>query len=115
MSRRFTFVTLALTAVVAFLALNWFFTEPTGSLKIRRGDDVVGLVVFAVSAVIVGLIVERLETLRRAALRREQEARIRLDLTNRFLSGAEPDDALRAAADALRELFGFGWCELRVA
>ena len=100
-------------AVVAFLALNWFFTEPTGSLKIRRGDDVVGLVVFAVSAVIVGLIVERLETLRRAALRREQEARIRLDLTNRFLSGAEPDDALRAAADALRELFGFGWCELR--
>ncbi len=100
-------------AVVAFLALNWFFTEPTGSLKIQRGDDVVALIVFAVSAVIVGLIVERLEALRHAALRREQEARIRLDLTNRFLAGTDPDDALRAAADALRELFGFEWCALR--
>src|SRR5262249_40592955 len=37
-------------ATVGFLALNWLFTEPTGSLEIERSDDVVALIVFAGSA-----------------------------------------------------------------
>jgi two-component system sensor histidine kinase KdpD len=99
-------------AAVGFLALNWLFTEPTGSLKIERSDDVVALIVFAASAALIGLTVQRLSTLRRGALRREDEARIRLDLTNRLLAGADVDDALRRAADALAELFGFDACAL---
>jgi two-component system sensor histidine kinase KdpD len=100
---------------VGFLALNWLFTEPTGSLKIERSDDVVALIVFAASAALIGLTVQRLSTLRRSALRREDEARIRLDLTNRLLAGADVDDALRRAADALAELFGFDACALTTA
>jgi two-component system sensor histidine kinase KdpD len=99
-------------ATVAFLALNWLFTEPTGSLAIDRSDDVVALIVFAASAVLIGFTVQRLATLRRAAQRREDEAKIRLDLTNRLLAGADVDDALRGAADALAELFGFDACAL---
>ncbi len=99
-------------AVVGFLSLNWFFTEPTGSFKIHRTDDVVALVVFAASAALVGWTVQRLSTLRRTALQREAEAKVRLDLTNRLLSGADVDDALHSAADALAELFAFEACSL---
>jgi len=101
-------------AIVGFLALNWLFTEPTGSFKIHRTDDVVALVVFALSAALVGWTVQRLSTLRRTALQREAEAKVRLDLTNRLLSGADVDDALHSAAGALAELFGFEACTLTV-
>jgi len=99
-------------AVVGFLSLNWFFTEPTGSFKIHRTDDIVALAVFAASAALVGWTVERLSSLRRTALQREAEAKVRLDLTNRLLTGADVDDALHGAADALAELFGFQACTL---
>jgi two-component system sensor histidine kinase KdpD len=99
-------------AVVGFLSLNWFFTEPTGSFKIRRTDDVVALAVFAASAALVGWTVQRLSSLRRTALQREAEAKVRLDLTNRLLTGADVDDALHGAADALAELFAFQACTL---
>jgi two-component system sensor histidine kinase KdpD len=99
-------------AVVGFLTLNFLFTEPTGSFKIHRTDDVVALAVFAASAALVGFIVQRLATLRATALRREAEAKVRLDLTNRLLTGADVDEALRNAADALAELFAFETCTL---
>jgi two-component system sensor histidine kinase KdpD len=99
-------------ALVGFLALNWFFTEPTGSFKIHRTDDVVALAVFAASAALVGWTVQRLSTLRRTALQREAEAKVRLDLTNRLLTGADVDDALHNAAGALAELFSFEACIL---
>src|SRR5262249_43942627 len=63
-----------LTAAAAgFLALNWFFTEPTGSLKIEHGDDVVALIVFLASAALVGWIVQRLAHLGDLAQQREAE------------------------------------------
>ncbi|MDQ1478874.1 MAG: two-component system, OmpR family, sensor histidine kinase KdpD [Actinomycetota bacterium] len=99
-------------AFVGFLALNWFFTDPTGSFKIHRTDDVVALGVFAASAALVGWIVQRLSTLRATAIQREAEAKVRLDLTNRLLGGADVDDALHSAAGALAELFGFDACTL---
>jgi two-component system sensor histidine kinase KdpD len=99
-------------AAVGFLALNWLFTEPTGSFKIHRTDDVVALAVFAASAALVGWIVQRLSTLRATALQREAEAKVRLDLTNRLLTGTDVDDALQNAAGALAELFDFETCRL---
>src|ERR1700692_3791530 len=101
-----------LAVVVGFLSWNLFFTEPTGSFKIHRTDDVVALAVFAASAALVGWTVQRLSTLRRAALRREAEAKVRLDLTNRLLTGTDVDDALHRAADALAALFAFEACTL---
>jgi len=99
-------------AFVAFLVLNYLFTEPTGSFKIHRTDDLVALIVFAVSAALVGWIVQRLSHLSQVARQREKEARLRLDLTQRLLGGTDVDDALHGAADALRELFGFTSCRL---
>src|SRR5665213_3298871 len=99
-------------ALVGFLALNFLFTEPTGSFKIHRTDDVVALAVFAASAALVGFIVQRLSSLSATALQREAEAKVRLDLTNRLLEGADVDDALHSAAAALADLFAFEACTL---
>ena len=99
-------------AFVAFLLLTYLFTEPTGSFKIHRTDDVVALIVFAVAAALVGWIVQRLSHLSRVAQRRENEARLRLDLTNRLIAGADVDEALDGAAAAFGELFGFATCTL---
>jgi two-component system sensor histidine kinase KdpD len=99
-------------AVSGFFALNYFFTDPTGSLKIRRTDDVVALIVFTLSAVLVSWTVQRLATLRRAALDREHDARVQLDLSNRLLSSHDVAEALPAAAHAILEIFEFTSCDL---
>ena len=101
------------SAIVAFLALNWFFTEPTGSFKIHRTDDVVALVVFALAATLIDWTLQRLSTLRSIALGREREAVVQLELTNRLLAGHDVDDALPDAANTFRDLFDLDGCELR--
>jgi two-component system sensor histidine kinase KdpD len=100
-------------AIAGFFALNYFFTEPTGSLKIHRTDDIVALVVFTLSAVLVSWTVQRLATLHRVALDREHDARVQLDLTNELLSSNDVEEALPAAARAIREIFGLDNCDLR--
>ncbi len=100
-------------ALTGFLALNLLFTDPTGSLKIQRADDVVALLVFAAAAVLVGWTVQRLTTLGRIALGREREARAQLELTRRLLSGNDLAEALPAAAEGLADLFAFDACTLR--
>jgi two-component system sensor histidine kinase KdpD len=100
-------------AIAAFLLLNWFFTQPTGSLKIQRTDDLVALIVFGVCAVLVGAAVQRLSSLTRNAQRREAETLVRLDLTNRLLDGEDVDQVLSTAAHALCDVFGFRGCRLR--
>jgi two-component system sensor histidine kinase KdpD len=100
-------------AISGFLVLNIVFTQPTGSLAIDRSDDVVALVVFAVSAAIAGFGAQRLSMLRQLAQRREQEARLQLDLANVLASSDDIDEALPAAASTLRDLFELERCELR--
>jgi two-component system sensor histidine kinase KdpD len=104
----------AAAAIVAFFSLNWFFTPPTGSLAIERSDDVVALVVFAATAVLLGVTVQRLGVLATTARRGEREARLRLDITNRLLEGESSADALAATVSTLREVFGFDACSLRM-
>jgi two-component system sensor histidine kinase KdpD len=99
-------------ACLGFLALNWFFTPPTGSLRIAHVDDVVALAVFVLAAAVVGFLVHRLDALHRSARRRELEARLRLDLAGRVTSG-DLDTVLVQAAEALAELFALGGCRIR--
>jgi two-component system sensor histidine kinase KdpD len=103
------------TGIAAFLAQNWFFTEPTGSFAIKNRDDVVALTVFAVAAAVVGWIVRRLDLLRRAAQHSEQAAELRLQLASRVGRGVALDDALETGAAALAELFAFERCSLQLA
>src|SRR3974377_1638491 len=86
-------------ALAGFLALYWYFTEPPPSFTIQRARDVVKLALFLLSASFVGWRVRRLQVLREDAQRREQETRVRLELTNRLLAGANADDAVQRPGD----------------
>jgi two-component system sensor histidine kinase KdpD len=99
--------------VAAFLALNYFFTPPTGSLDVQQEDDLAALVVFAAASAVLGWTVWRLDEARRAAERRERETHIRLDLTSRLLAGEDPADVVAGAADALVALFRLVRCTVR--
>jgi two-component system sensor histidine kinase KdpD len=101
-------------AAAAFLSLNILFTPPTGSLAIHRSDDVLALVVFSVTAVLLGWSVQRLNALAIGARRAERETRLRLRLTNSLLEGASLDEALPSTLDALREVFNFEGCTLQL-
>ncbi len=104
----------AAAAIAGFFALNWFFTPPTGSLAIERSDDIVALVVFAATAILLGVTVQRLGVLATTARRGEREAQLRLDLTNRLLEGDSIADALASTVSTLRDVFGFEACSLRM-
>jgi two-component system, OmpR family, sensor histidine kinase KdpD len=99
--------------VAAFLALNYYFTEPTGSLDVQKQDDIVALVVFAAASAVLGWTVWRLDEARRTAEQRERETHIRLDLTARLMAGEDPAAVVAGAADALVALFRLTRCTVR--
>jgi two-component system, OmpR family, sensor histidine kinase KdpD len=99
--------------VLAFLALNYFFTAPRGSFDVQKGDDLVALGAFAVASGVLSWTVSRLDGLRRTAEQRERETQIRLDLTTRLMAGEDPDAVVARAAQALVALFGLTACTLR--
>jgi two-component system sensor histidine kinase KdpD len=101
--------------VAAFLALNYWFTAPTGSLDVQKEDDLAALVVFVAASAVLGWTVWRLDEARRAAERRERETQIRLDLTTRLLAGEDPAAVVAGAADALVALFRLARCTVRAA
>jgi two-component system sensor histidine kinase KdpD len=99
--------------VAAFLALNYFFTSPTGSFDVQKQDDLAALVVFAAASAVLGWTVWRLDEARRTAERRERETHIRLDLTTRLMAGEDPGAVVAGAADALVALFRLVECTVR--
>ena len=96
-----------------FLALNYSFTAPRGSLDVQKGDDLVALVAFVAASGVLSWTVTRLNRLRRTAEQRERETHIRLDLTTRLMAGEDPDTVVAGAAEALVTLFGLTSCTLR--
>ena len=53
------FVPAVVTAIVAFLIVNWFFIPPFHTLTIDDENNVVALVIFVVVGAVVGLLVSR--------------------------------------------------------
>jgi two-component system sensor histidine kinase KdpD len=99
--------------VAAFLALNYYFTAPTGSFDVQKEDDLAALVVFVAASAVLGWTVWRLDEARRTAEQRERETHIRLDLTTRLMAGEAPAAVIAGAADALVALFGLVECTVR--
>jgi two-component system sensor histidine kinase KdpD len=99
--------------VGAFLALNYYFTDPRGSFDVQKQDDLVALVVFAAASAVLGWTVWRLDEARRKAEQREHETHIRLDLTTRLMAGEDPETVVAGAAEALVALFDLVQCTIR--
>lgn len=104
-----------LAAVLAALSLNLFFIPPTQEFTLGTRDDIVGLVVFTIVAVTVATLVTRERASRRAALLGEQEARLRVEVTDQLLGGRPTEQVVAGAAEAIVDMFGLASCRLHVA
>lgn len=96
----------ALAAVVATLGFNFFFIPPVHTFSVEDPRNVVALVVFLLSALLIG----RLSALARARLRLVETERADLAamtrLSQAFLSDTNRESLLGIAADRLRDALG---------
>jgi two-component system, OmpR family, sensor histidine kinase KdpD len=99
-----------ISVLCAFLATNYFFTEPRHSFAIDKTQDLVALVAFAAAAAVVSVTVARVNLLRHRAVAQGREARTRLELMNRLAAGEDPWRVVSSAGDSIEELFGFVEC-----
>jgi two-component system, OmpR family, sensor histidine kinase KdpD len=100
-------------SAVAFLGLNFFFTEPYHTLSVARGADLIALFVFLVVSVVVGTLLTRAIEERESAERRVAEAAFLDRITSRLISGERIEDALGDFARDLVAMFELGRCEIR--
>jgi two-component system, OmpR family, sensor histidine kinase KdpD len=88
------FVPAVVTAVVAFLLANWFFTPPLHTLTIGEDDHLVALVVFVIVGAVVGELVSRVARRRAQAAQAQAEAETLARLSGSLLSEQDPLPAL---------------------
>jgi K+-sensing histidine kinase KdpD len=101
-----------LASVLAFLGLNFFFTEPHHTLVVREAADLIALVAFLLSALIVGALLGRALEERSRAERRATEAEFLSETTARLVSGDPLSRSLDELAFALVRLFALATCEI---
>ena len=92
-----------LGAVVGFLALNYFFTPPVGTLTVSEPRNLLALVVFLAVAAAVATVVDLASRRAADALRARAEATTLSGLSRSVLTG---QDTAEAIVERLRETFG---------
>jgi K+-sensing histidine kinase KdpD len=89
------------SAILSFLAVDYFFVEPIGTLQIASETDIVNLAVFAGTAMIVGILAER--SLRLVRSERQVHALRQLDQQRSELLGNVSHDLRTPIATILTE------------
>ena len=90
-------------AVVSAMAVNWFFTPPTGRLHVDRVENLLALGVYLITAVAVATVVDRSARRAADAARSRAETAMLASLSRSVLSG---DRGLPRLLEQIREAFG---------
>ena len=101
-----------IASFLSFVGLNFFFTEPHHTLAVREATDVVALIAFLLSGLIVGGLVSRVREERARAERRATESQLLSKTTEQFISRAPLSLILDGLAEALLRLFDLIRCEI---
>jgi two-component system sensor histidine kinase KdpD len=101
-----------LASVVAFVALNFFFTQPRHTLAVRDASDLVALSAFLICAAIVGTLLSRTLEERERAERRALEAQVLSQSAARLIVSDSLDAILEHLATNLVELFTLAECQI---
>ena len=101
-------------AVVSFVGLNFYFTEPLKTLRVSKPQDVVALVVFLVVATIVGTLFARVLAERQRAERQEGELRLLNRLSTRLLSSGLAAASVAEFAQAVTDQLRLSTCAVEV-
>ena len=102
------------SAVVSFVGLNFYFTEPLNTLRVSKPQDVVALVVFLVVATIVGTLFARVLAERERAERQEGELRLLNRLSTRLLSSGLSAASVVEFAHAVTDQLRLSTCAVEV-
>lgn len=90
------------SAVVGFVLLNWFFTQPTGRLTVADPENVLALTVFVLVAAAVASVVDLAARRASEAFRARAEASALAAISRSVLAG---EDTAAALVARLRETF----------
>ncbi len=104
----------ALAAFGAFLAFNYFFLPPYGTLTVRHSQDVIILGVFFVVAVVISQLVGRARAGLAAAQAREREATQLYELSTALAGARQVDAIARLTAERLQASVAADYVEVLV-
>ncbi|MFC6706043.1 ATP-binding protein [Flexivirga alba] len=93
------------TAVLASLALNWFFAPPTGAFTINQPQNVAALIVFLVVAASVAAVVHLAVRRTAQSVAAEYDSRVLAELTHSLLAVKDP---LPELLEQARDIFSTG-------
>lgn len=88
-------------AIVANLALNFFFVEPLHRFTVEAPSNIIALVVFLVVSVIGGSLLSAAQAAAAEARRSAAQTRVLLDLSRAMVGQREPVDALAALCNEI--------------
>ena len=95
---RYGLVPALATALVSFLAYNFFFTEPRFSFAIAEFDSVVAIVIFLVGALFTGTLAGRLRQQVATLRLNQRRTEMLYDFAKRIAAKSDLDDVLYAGA-----------------
>jgi two-component system, OmpR family, sensor histidine kinase KdpD len=101
-----------LASIVAFVALNFFFTHPRHTLTVSEASDWVALSAFLICAAVVGTLLSRTLEERERAERRALEAQVLSQSAARLIVSDSFDAILGQLATSLVELFALAECRI---
>jgi two-component system sensor histidine kinase KdpD len=93
------------SAVLAFLAFNYFFLEPFHTLVVHRPEDTAVLLVFLVVAVVISQLVGRAQAGLAASRAREREASLLYDLSKALAGLTDAQDLGHALCEHILQTF----------
>jgi two-component system sensor histidine kinase KdpD len=99
-------------SLLSFLALNYFFTIPYGTLLVAATEDVFSLLVFLFVAEMTARLVAQLREREAEARRKAWEASTLYALTHDMNASSRPEEILERAAARIVELVGVGQCSI---
>jgi two-component system sensor histidine kinase KdpD len=99
-------------AGAGFLAYDWFFLPPFGTLTVRSGQNWVTLVVYMVVVLIVAQVVAQLRSAREEALRRTAESERLYEVSQTLIGDLSLPQLLAHIAETVQGAFGPKWTAL---
>ena len=94
-----------LSAVSAFLCLNYFFVPPLYMLVVHASQDLLALIVFLLNAMIVSQLLGRAQTSVQSAFNREKEATRLYELSTSISWQKDVDSIIKLLAEKISETF----------
>ena len=99
------FVPGAVGALAGFVAYDFYFLPPYGTLSVRSPQNWVALVVYVVVVLVVSQVVARLRDAREEALRRTEEARRLFELSQALIGDLTQPEMLSHIVATVQEAF----------